>query len=348
MRKLPAEFVFAAAVVAFVPVCTQADNQALREASYVRDVAPILRSKCKSCHFPNRLIEPWFNKGLLLHSPEAILEGSINGKVVVPGDSKNSRLIAAVSGPNPYMPKIGPPLTDKEVAVLRNWIDAGAKADESEISLSLPAVQVSPTGLFIYCSPPDGGFLRIRVYDPSDNRTLLLGWDFIEGSSWAHWYANNRNVSERFALARREDWPQVVGITLSVTSQGMYPWGTIFVATPDRLDDSALSSLNRPKMVSNPLIIPDHKKGTLTFRVMVDSDVEVAIYRKEHQVYKFQYRDVTLGEISHDWNIRDNAGNTLKEGNYTARLRFTPRRAGEFAADVAVLVPIFCSTPDCK
>src|SRR5262249_6187041 len=65
-----------------------------------------------------------------------ILKGSRVGPVVVPGKSDESVLLDAVMGKDrERMPpeKEGPALTEKQIAVLRAWIDEGAKAPNEPV-----------------------------------------------------------------------------------------------------------------------------------------------------------------------------------------------------------------------
>lgn len=88
-----------------------------------KDVWPIFRKKCYVCH--NATLK---QNGLRLDDGEAALTGGYGGPVIVPGKSADSKLIARVTSPKPEerMPKMGAPLTEAEVAVLRSWIDSGA------------------------------------------------------------------------------------------------------------------------------------------------------------------------------------------------------------------------------
>lgn len=121
--------------------------------TYAKDIKPLLEASCIRCHGEEK------QKGdLRLDSLGALLKGGENGKVVVPGKSKESPLLIAVSqldeetamppkrkgggpggpggpggnrpapggpgGGGPGMPK---PLTAAEVGLVRAWIDQGAK-----------------------------------------------------------------------------------------------------------------------------------------------------------------------------------------------------------------------------
>jgi len=86
---------------------------------FQRDIRPLLGKKCVACHGPD---EHGRQAGLRLDT----FEGATKTKVIVPGDSAKSRLVARVTHASRPMPPTGPRLTDGEVDLLRKWIDAGA------------------------------------------------------------------------------------------------------------------------------------------------------------------------------------------------------------------------------
>src|SRR2546425_1600340 len=89
---------------------------------FAREVQPLLMAKCGSCHMGN---EP--QAGLSLHTRAAILKGGASGPAVVPGNSRESLLIQRVTGFRPPVMPFGlEPLSDKEIELLRTWIDQGA------------------------------------------------------------------------------------------------------------------------------------------------------------------------------------------------------------------------------
>lgn len=66
-----------------------ADKKAV---TYAKDIRPLFEASCIRCHGEQKA------KGeLRLDSLAAVLKGGENGKMVVPGDSKNSLLVAAVA-----------------------------------------------------------------------------------------------------------------------------------------------------------------------------------------------------------------------------------------------------------
>jgi cytochrome c553 len=86
-------------------------------------VRPILAATCYDCHTDDE------KGGLRLDSREAVLKGGESGPAIVPGDPENSLLIQAVRQMpgKPKMPKgKAPKLTEADIAVLAEWIRAGA------------------------------------------------------------------------------------------------------------------------------------------------------------------------------------------------------------------------------
>src|SRR5881409_4482704 len=60
--------------------------------TYAKDIRPLFEASCFRCHGEEK------QKGeLRLDSLEAVLKGGEDGKVVIPGDSKKSLLVAAVA-----------------------------------------------------------------------------------------------------------------------------------------------------------------------------------------------------------------------------------------------------------
>ena len=98
------------------------------EVDFVHDVAPILREHCGKCHLGS-------NKkgGLSLNTRAGLLAGGDDGKVIEPGHSDKSRLLAVVmsNDPDVQMPPQGPRLTAKQIQLLKEWIDADAVWDDS-------------------------------------------------------------------------------------------------------------------------------------------------------------------------------------------------------------------------
>jgi hypothetical protein len=98
--------------------------------TYVTDIKPILEKSCAKCHDGEKP-----KARLRLDTLEGVFKGGESGKVVVPGDGAGSILvhnIAHAGDPDGYMPpprnKAGiQPLTKEQIALIRAWIDQGAK-----------------------------------------------------------------------------------------------------------------------------------------------------------------------------------------------------------------------------
>jgi cytochrome c553 len=90
---------------------------------FAHDVLPLLRARCARCHTAGE------HKGDVSMDTRAALIGS---QAVVPGDSSASPLIERVTSGDPAerMPPKADPLTEKEIAVLRAWIDEGVAWQE--------------------------------------------------------------------------------------------------------------------------------------------------------------------------------------------------------------------------
>ena len=94
---------------------------------YLQHIKPILSARCFSCHGALR-----DQSGLRLDAASLIFEGGDSGPAVVPGRSESSLLIKKVTGTDDetLMPPEdeGEPLSEKEVSLLKAWIDQGALA----------------------------------------------------------------------------------------------------------------------------------------------------------------------------------------------------------------------------
>lgn len=88
------------------------------KVDFAHDVVPLLRARCAKCHTNGTY------KGSLSLDTRADL---LKAKVVVPGKSGASELLKRLtsSDPTERMPLKGPPLSAKEVALIRAWIDQG-------------------------------------------------------------------------------------------------------------------------------------------------------------------------------------------------------------------------------
>ncbi len=102
---------------------------AQKEVSYKADVRPLLADYCMSCHAPGG--KGYESSGLDLRSYQSLMAGTKFGPVIKPGDSLGSTLITLIEGhahPGVNMPfGIKGSLTPDKIAVLKRWVDQGAK-----------------------------------------------------------------------------------------------------------------------------------------------------------------------------------------------------------------------------
>src|SRR5579885_567678 len=124
-----------ALAAALLPVALLAQVQAVRPVDFATEIHPLLQARCVSCHSGDSA-----QAGLHLDSREGLLRGGKDGPAIVPGKSAESLLILKVTGQHGTpMPPSGPRLTPDAIAVLRAWIDQGAKWDLKAGSADQPA-----------------------------------------------------------------------------------------------------------------------------------------------------------------------------------------------------------------
>lgn len=91
---------------------------------FVRQVEPIFAAKCYGCHGPSNQ-----SSGLRLDDSTAALAGGYGGKVILPGDGAASLLVKRISAAKGFapMPMGSKGLPPEQVAIIKGWIDQGAK-----------------------------------------------------------------------------------------------------------------------------------------------------------------------------------------------------------------------------
>ena len=97
---------------------------------YVKQVKPLLATKCYSCHGALKQ-----EGGLRLETKTLMLAGGESGPVLAPSAAEQSLLLKRITaGEDERMPPAeeGGSLTADEVAMLRDWIEQGAVAPDEE------------------------------------------------------------------------------------------------------------------------------------------------------------------------------------------------------------------------
>src|SRR5215470_12993332 len=93
-----------------------------------RDIEPILRSNCYQCHGERKA-----SAQLRLDDKQLAMKGGISGAIIMPGNSKDSRLMKRILGgaDEARMPLGGDPLKPGQIELIRKWIDQGAEWPEN-------------------------------------------------------------------------------------------------------------------------------------------------------------------------------------------------------------------------
>jgi len=110
----------------------RAAKRAEQGASFVGQVAPIIKAHCLDCHGKDA------KGGLRLDTFAGWEKGGKSGALLVIGDAENSLLMGRLVLPGPTrMPKGGEPLAEADCLKIAEWINRGAKFDGDDSSKPL-------------------------------------------------------------------------------------------------------------------------------------------------------------------------------------------------------------------
>jgi hypothetical protein len=116
------------------------------DPTYWQDIRPILRKHCTACHNAKNLKELDVSGGLDLHTFETVMRPG-DKAVVRPGKSADSPLLQLLLAKDEKkrMPRDDAPLSEESIALIRRWIDSGAKEgtrpDTETIATTPPPVR---------------------------------------------------------------------------------------------------------------------------------------------------------------------------------------------------------------
>jgi WD40 repeat protein len=157
----------AALILACASRTARAPDPTVSAVAYSQ-VDEILRESCEHCHNEDKA-----KGGLLMGSYEALLAGGEHGSAVIPGESASSRLMQMVEGKlKPRMPYKEPPLAQHQAALIRRWIDEGARgpsasgATSTSSSAAITLPDVRPT-------VPVAGAVAAVAFDPASRRIAV-------------------------------------------------------------------------------------------------------------------------------------------------------------------------------
>lgn len=117
-------FALALLFIGMCAVLWQTKSAALQGIDFVRDIQPIFKANCERCHGAKIS-----QAGLRFDQKSSALKG------ISPGNSKASLLMRRIlgEGGEASMPLGGEPLKPEQIALIRQWIDAGASWSDSAL-----------------------------------------------------------------------------------------------------------------------------------------------------------------------------------------------------------------------
>jgi WD40 repeat protein len=152
-----------AGMLVLIPAALVCPSGFAADASYFRDVRPIIQRQCQGCHQPNLK-----SSNLDLTSYEGFQSGGKHGPAA-------STLLGYLTGESkPQMPLGQPPLPADQIELFRTWIAAGAKDDtppeaRDDLAVDKPIVYTQPPVINALAFSPDGKALAV-----SGNREILI------------------------------------------------------------------------------------------------------------------------------------------------------------------------------
>ncbi len=141
--------------------------------NFATEVYPFLRANCLACHNSTKA-----KADLILESPQDMIKGGDSGPAIAPGDGANSFLFTTAAHiEEPTMPPANNKskaenLTPDQLALLKLWIDQGAKGDA--VATAAPeswTVLTGPQPIYTSAISTDGRFAaagrgqQIHLYD---------------------------------------------------------------------------------------------------------------------------------------------------------------------------------------
>ena len=114
-----------AVTAGFVLLATSACS---RDVSFAENIHPMLEQRCGTCHENDG--EGVAASGFSVASYDDLMKGTKYGPVIEPGNSLNSSFMLLVEQKTSreiHMPRGSERLNDEQIAMLKTWIDGGAR-----------------------------------------------------------------------------------------------------------------------------------------------------------------------------------------------------------------------------
>lgn len=138
--------------------------------SFAKQVAPIFAQRCLACHNARTA------KGRLnLESFASLMKGGESGEEVTPGKGDASTLYIMIEDGS--MPQDADPLTPEQLALVKKWIDTGARLDAG-VDPKAPLITVMPKP--VQPAPPDSYRVPVPVtalaFSPDGSQLASSGY----------------------------------------------------------------------------------------------------------------------------------------------------------------------------
>jgi hypothetical protein len=129
---------------------------------YTAKVKPIFAKHCYECHSEARKKE---KAGFVFDKPERMAKNIGRGGIIIPGSVSESDLIAIVMGADGKKlmpPESKDPLSQKEIDILKTWIEEGANVPGIDIAKRVAETAGASTRQFMNWTSTEGKPLRAK------------------------------------------------------------------------------------------------------------------------------------------------------------------------------------------
>jgi WD40 repeat protein/mono/diheme cytochrome c family protein len=138
-----------------------------KPVSFYQDIRPIFQANCVGCHQPSK-----DNGNYVMTDFKRLLAGGEEAVAIVPGKPDESYLIEEITpdkDSDAEMPKKDDPLHEVEIALIRRWIEEGARDDTPENARQRydqdnPPVYTKPPVITSLDYSPDGSLIAISGF----------------------------------------------------------------------------------------------------------------------------------------------------------------------------------------
>ena len=141
-------------------------SQGTEHVDFTKEILPVLQRHCFECHGPGVQ-----EGGLRFDDQNEFLAGGYSGPAIISGKPSESELLRRVSLDRLHddaMPPVGPGLSDREVIMLRQWIQQGGELPDT-IPQQKHWAYVAP----VRQSPPAVDLQDAKIIDPTIDGWIL-------------------------------------------------------------------------------------------------------------------------------------------------------------------------------